>query len=86
MRGRGVGQHRGAEAGLARQQPLVLQRAQGLAHGMAADAEPVAQLIFRREFGAHGKFAGGDFGGERLAQFHIARQRSLGPSVNDRTN
>jgi hypothetical protein len=80
-RGRRAGENGRAQPGLARQQPLILEGAQGLAHSVAADAEAVAQLIFRGKFAADREGAGGDLRGQCLAKFHIARQRIGDPSI-----
>ena len=58
--------------GDARQQALILQHAQRLAHRMAADAEAVAQLEFSRKPSADGMFARRDLVGQDLAELFIA--------------
>lgn len=55
----GVG-HEGAAAPLADDQSLVLQLADGLPHGIAADIHPAAQLGLAGQQVAHGQRAGGD--------------------------
>ena len=52
--------HEGAAAPLADHQSLVLQLADGLAHGVAADIHPAAQLGLAGQQVAHGQRAGGD--------------------------
>ena len=52
--------HEGAAAPLADHQPLILQLADGLPHGVAADIHPAAQLRLAGQQIAHSQCAGGN--------------------------
>ena len=68
--GGGVG-HEGAAAALADHQSLVLQLADGLPHGVAADVHPAAQLRLAGQQIAHGQRTGGNIAFDDAHQLGI---------------
>src|SRR3546814_13311297 len=56
-------------------QPHLVEPAQSLAHGEAADVESPAELNLGRQHGADRKLPGHDVGQERVGDFEVARLR-----------
>ena len=70
--GGGIG-HEGAAAPLTHHQPLILQLADGLADGVAADVQRAAKLRFAGQQVAHGQYACGDVALDDAHQLSIQR-------------